>query len=97
MISRLNYSYSGPAGKYYKVYHLVYSIHLLLGCGPGILGSVFKGGQTVNNKIQFWLIYADPEGRKCKPFYTEESMKKYCEREAKYITVLAKTKVLEED
>lgn len=44
--------------------------------------------------INFWLIYADEEGRQCKPFNKETEMENYIDRNKDYITVLDKTKVI---
>ena len=47
-----------------------------------------------DHMINFWLIYADEEGRQCKPFNKETEMENYIDRNKDYITVLDKTKVI---
>lgn len=47
-------------------------------------------------KAKYWLIYADWEGRKAKPFGDLEVMGRWIERNS-YITVIAKTQTIESE
>lgn len=44
--------------------------------------------------VKFWLIYADDDGRKAKPFYSIEVMNRYIDRNKNQITIIAKTKTI---
>lgn len=48
-------------------------------------------------KATHWLIYADHEGRKAKPFLSEESLENYIKRNKEHITVICKTKTYSSD
>ena len=48
-------------------------------------------------KATHWLIYADHEGRKAKPFLSEKSLENYIKNNEKYINVIAKTKTYSSD
>ncbi|WP_373845194.1 hypothetical protein [Clostridium sp.] len=49
----------------------------------------------MNTNIKYWLIYSDEEGRKAKPFYNVDTMRRYVENNKKDIIVINKTKVIE--
>lgn len=48
------------------------------------------------SKVKYWLIYADWEGRKAKPFGDLGVMERWIKRNS-YITVIAKTQVVEDE